>query len=174
VRTTGREKRALTPLFDRLTDLKKSEPAEKEVARALTLPDLVDSVAAEVSRIVNTRSHRRGSSGFDIGTVLDFGIPDFAPFVPSSGDDLVRLEESIAAKIRAGEPRLRNVRVSLQYEKKSPVRLVGAITGSVQVGGIIEPVSFDLSSSATRTLTERSARTGEEQVVVRVRSAGSS
>lgn len=148
MRNPGREKRAITPLFDRLTDLKRSEPVEKEVARCLTVPELVESVASEVSRILNTRSHAPGGSGLHAGTVLDYGLPDFAPMVPSSGDDRVRLEQKIAAKLRAAEPRLKNIQVTLEYDKKTPLRLTGIITGSVEAGGIIEPVSFELARSA--------------------------
>jgi type VI secretion system lysozyme-like protein len=168
------EQRAAAPLFDRLTDSRPNEPAEKEPARALTIHGLIDSVTAEVSRILNSRSHRRGTEGLDSSTVLDYGVPDFAPVVPTAGDERVRLQQEIARRIAASEPRLRGVEVELHYDKKKPLQLGGVITASVQFGKVSEPVSFDLRTVGTTPVITERAVTEEAAAEARARSAGAS
>jgi type VI secretion system lysozyme-like protein len=170
----GPQKRASAPLFDRLTDQRPSEPVEKEPARALTMAGLIESVTAEVARIVNSRSHGRGRADLQSGTVLDYGLPEFAAFVPSSGDDRVRLEREIARRIQAAEPRLSKVEVQLQFDKKRPLQLGGSISARVLFGSVSEPVSFELRTAGTTPVIRETTVSEEARSIARAQSAGAS
>jgi len=65
-------------LFDRLTDKNPVEPAEKQPFRVLYLDDFLESVAREISSILNTRSHGLGpleptGESNDLDTPLEEG-----------------------------------------------------------------------------------------------------
>jgi type VI secretion system protein ImpF len=104
---------------------------------------LADSVRNEVARLLNTRAHLRGRNAeLAAGTVLDYGLPDFASRSAASGSDLETLAASIADKLAASEPRLEGVRVVLQPDPRDPKAVTGTIYASLRAGMQMEPVTF--------------------------------
>lgn len=73
---------------------------------------LAESVRDELSRLLNTRLARRPTG--TQRTILDYGVADWTAASPHNDDERRRLIREVAAAIRAFEPRLRLVAVSLQ------------------------------------------------------------
>jgi type VI secretion system protein ImpF len=141
------------PLFDRLAQ---GSPESVSERRVLDANDVRGSVLLDLQRLLNTRSSMRGSlRQLTSGTVLDYGLPDFSALTPASEADRNLLAQTVAARIAAHEPRLRNVRVALGPDPASPKAVIGAIVATLVIGTIYEPVTFyvamDLGATARPT-----------------------
>jgi type VI secretion system lysozyme-like protein len=141
---------ARIPLFERLTDLHPNEATETVPLRIYTLDELADSVRREVARLLNTRSLAKDRNG----SVLDYGLPDFSWMSAASGDDRRLLADTIARKIAAFEPRLTQVRVTLERDPSDPRRLTGSIHAILFTETLREPVFFPLLMDAKTGLAE--------------------
>ncbi|MBV9506526.1 MAG: type VI secretion system baseplate subunit TssE [Acidobacteriia bacterium] len=136
--TTG----ARTPLFERLIDEQPHELAEIKPRRVHSRLELRESVRSEVANLLNTRCPVRVDRN---GSVIDYGIPDFSWMNAASGDDRQRLAEIVTRKIAAFEPRLKQIRVSLERDSADPRAITGTIEGVLAVESIREPLSFILA-----------------------------
>jgi type VI secretion system lysozyme-like protein len=132
---------ARAPLFERLTDLNREEKQESRPQRVLDSGELRRSVRQEVSRLLNTRCATWEDR---TGTVLDYGLPDFSWMSPASETDRQLLAATIARKVACFEPRLREVRVTIQRDETNPRTVLGMLEGVLLVESIREPVSFPL------------------------------
>jgi type VI secretion system protein ImpF len=141
---------ARIPLFERLTDLHPNELTESTPQRIYTLEQLAESVRREVVRLLNTRCLAKDRNG----SVLDYGLPDFSWMSAASGDDRRLLAETIARKVAAFEPRLTQVRVTLDRDPSDPRRLTGSIEGLLINESLREPVSFPLLLDSKKGLAE--------------------
>lgn len=133
-------------LFERLVDNEPASPSEGKAVRVLDLPALRQSVRRELTRLLNTRSPR--PEAFENGeplTVLEYGIPDFSHRSAASADDRRRFAETLSRAIAAFEPRLRQVKVTLEPSPADPTRLTGFVDAILEVGTVKEPISFPLS-----------------------------
>jgi len=128
-------------LFDRLTDLNRAQTQEPHPDRVLDSAALRRSVRREVSRLLNTRCTGWQDRN---GTVIDYGLPDFSWMNPASETDRQTLAGTIARKISCFEPRLREVRVTIQRDETNPRAVLGILEGVLLVESIREPVSFPL------------------------------
>ena len=144
---------ATVPLFDRLTDSERWMPREAKPLRTLDWSTLRASVAAEIERILSTRSSLTIAEAARIDpaqrTVLDYGVPDFAQLDPNGGDDAKVISDVIRNALVAYEPRLIDPRVrvvrSLQRERHVIVEIAGMLGSTVMQ----EPFSFAVSVSKT-------------------------
>ena len=141
---------ARIPLFERLTDLHPNERTERTPLRIFTLEQLGDSVRREVVRLLNTRCLARDRNG----SVLDYGLPDFSWMSAASVDDRRLLADTIARKVAAFEPRLMQVRVTLDRDPSDPRRLAGSIDALLVTESVREPVSFPLLMDAKKGLAQ--------------------
>ena len=132
---------ARTPLFERLTDLDLTQHQEPRPCRVLEGAELRQSVRLEVSRLLNTRTPMLQDRN---GAVIDYGIPDFSSMSASSAGDRERLADTIARKVSRFEPRLRQVRVTIERDETNPRAVIGTLEGVLVVESIHEPVSFPL------------------------------
>lgn len=134
---------ARAPLFERLSDFHPAAPSEVSPFRVYTQRQLIASVCRELSRLLNTRTGLRGAQQVAAqGTVLDYGLPDVTSWIAASGVDRERLEAAMARRIMAHEPRLREVKVTLERNSANPQSLLGVIRAVLQVGKVPDPVRF--------------------------------
>lgn len=134
-----------TPLFDRLLDDGINVRQPVSVSRSLGMAQLRESVRADLSRLLNTRSHLRGNAQeLANGTVLTYGIPDLSPISPSSDEQRSGLASLLARIISTYEPRLRSIKVLVQQDKDDPRALMGIVYGNLVFGNVMEPVYFPL------------------------------
>jgi type VI secretion system protein ImpF len=107
---------------------------------------LRDSICSDLSRLLNTRSNLRGRvHDLAEGTVLDYGIPSFPPIFAASETQRESLAKLLETVISSFEPRLRDVKVVIQQDKKNPQSLLGAIYANLLLGNVMEPVYFPLA-----------------------------
>jgi type VI secretion system protein ImpF len=141
---------AKAPLFDRLLD--DSENVRQPVSpnRALDSTALREAVRGDLARLLNTRSHLRGTvRELAQGTVLDYGIPNITPITAASELERSKLARLIERVISTYEPRLRNIKVLIQEDKADPRKLLGVVYANLVMGNIVEPVYFPLALDPT-------------------------
>ncbi|NHZ83226.1 type VI secretion system baseplate subunit TssE [Massilia sp. CCM 8695] len=139
--------KGFTPgLFDRLMDVPVNGSSSGTVTR-MSVEDLKDSVARDLEALLNTRTvipedllKRYPECGRSIVT---FGLNDFAGRSLSSTDDRAFICLCLEKAIARHEPRLRNVKASLEIREDSVNRLNFAITALLVVSSSQEPVNFD-------------------------------
>jgi type VI secretion system lysozyme-like protein len=132
-------------LFERLVDEDPHTPGEAQPFRIYGMAALRASVARELMRLLNTRCPRLGGPKDEADrTILDYGIPDFSHLSAGSDTDARQLARMLERTISVYEPRLRQVRVTIEPSTKSKNAVIGSIEGSLVAGMVNEPVSFPL------------------------------
>jgi type VI secretion system lysozyme-like protein len=129
-------------LFERLSNGAINDPGGPPPARVYGRVELKESIRRELGRLLNTRCAARRDRN---GTVIDYGIPDFSWMSASSADDRQLLAETLAQKIANFEPRLREVRVTIEPDASDVRRVIGSIEATLVVESIREAVSFPLA-----------------------------
>lgn len=139
---------APVPLFDRLTNPRDGEPPP----RGLDPAGLRESLCRELANLFNTRS------GLPVArylaeelTVTEYGIPDLSAFSPANPGDHRRLEAVVARAVRAFEPRLIEVRVTVAEESgRQPRALWLSIAAVLDSGARREPIEFPVAFDVKR------------------------
>jgi type VI secretion system protein ImpF len=137
------ERYARATLFDRLVDLEPELSREPQPLRTFNKKELLASVRSEVGRLLNTRCPTPANlDGEQEQTVIDYGIPDFSSFYPQNPDDQRRLALVVSKAISAFEPRLQQVRATVE-EVENDIRALRIRIDAVLVyESVREPVSF--------------------------------
>ncbi len=139
--------KGFTPgLFDRLMDAPVHGASSGTVTR-LSIEDLKDSVARDLEALLNTRTaipelllKQYPECGRSLVT---YGMQDFAGRSLSSPNDRAHICACLEKAIARHEPRLRNVRASLEVRDDAINCLNFAITALLVVRASQEPVNFD-------------------------------
>jgi type VI secretion system protein ImpF len=133
-------------LFDRLMGVPVSGATKGTVVR-VNLEEMKDAVARDLEALLNTRTvipegllKRYPECARSIVT---YGLNDFAGRSLSSTDDRAYICMCLEKAIARHEPRLRNVKASLEVREDSTNRLNFAITALMVVSTSQEPVNFD-------------------------------
>ncbi|MDG0024619.1 type VI secretion system baseplate subunit TssE [Trinickia sp. Y13] len=129
------------PLFERLVE---DSDAWLEGEGALR-----DSVARELSRLLNARS-RLTMDEFarsDCG-VLDYGVPDFSERSLRSGADCDAILAAVRHAIALFEPRLVNVNVKFAFRGDNSRDAVLVVEGDIRVERSVDHVFFELAAGA--------------------------
>lgn len=131
-------------LFDRLMG---PGGASSGTVIRLSIEDVKDAVARDLEALLNTRAvipeallKRYPESG---RSIVAYGLNDFAGRSLSSPDDRAYICACLERAIARHEPRLRNVRASLELREDSINRLNFSITALLVVSSAQEPVNFD-------------------------------
>lgn len=148
---------ARAPLFERLEGPNWEGAGQGSAQHVYGVLALLESVRRELSKLLNTRCSREDRNA----TVIDYGIPDFSWMSASSGDDRLRLAQIIERKITAFEPRLDQVRVTLERDATDPRAAIGTIGAELVMESIREPVSFPLLILAKAGAIELAAPVAE-------------
>jgi type VI secretion system lysozyme-like protein len=139
-------------LFERLVDEDPHTPGEAQPFRIYGVAALRESVGRELSRLLNTRCPRLGGPVDEADrTILDYGVPTFSHMATGSDNDMHQLGRILEQAIKAYEPRLRNVHVTIDSSKTSKTTASGSIEAMLVVGNVNEPVSFPLVLSPKRS-----------------------
>lgn len=132
-------------LFERLVDEDPHTPGEGQPFRIYGVAALRASVGQELMRLLNTRCPRPGGPASEEDrTILDYGIPDFSHMSAGSDTDTHQLARILERTIAFYEPRLRQVRVSIEPSAKQRNAVVGSIEAMLVYGTVNEPVAFPL------------------------------
>lgn len=130
-------------LFEKLFDDSPMEP----VRRRLTVDELKDSVARDLEALLNARTTIDESLS-DIypeamKSPATYGLKDFAGMSLSNLNHRASICRSIELAISRHEPRLKNVEVSLELDRRSVNALYFSIKALLVVRPAQEPVNFD-------------------------------
>ncbi|MDQ1469818.1 MAG: type secretion system protein ImpF [Bryobacterales bacterium] len=100
----------------------------------------------ELRCLLNTRlPFAAGFSDESSQTVVNYGLPDFSHLNSASPADREILARLIERKITAFEPRLRQVRISLEPHPVERGAVTGSMRALLQTESISEPVEFLLA-----------------------------
>jgi type VI secretion system protein ImpF len=131
-------------LFDRL--MMPSGGSGAVVAR-LSIEEVKDAVARDLEALLNTRaviSEALLKRYPEVSrSIVAYGLNDFAGRSLSSPDDRAFICACLEKAIARHEPRLRNVRASLELKGDAINRLNFSITALLVVSSAQEPVNFD-------------------------------
>lgn len=134
---------APTLIFERLAQPVHGGSALEAVSHVHDTEGLRVSVLQQLRYLLNTRV------SLDIDTLerrerttIDYGIPDLSAFPLGNSDAIARLARHIADTISVYEPRLRVGDVVLEPIAGHRDALKAQVSGSIEVGAIVEPVSF--------------------------------
>ncbi len=139
--------RGFTPgLMDRL--LLPGDPgAGSGAVHRMSLEEMKDSVARDLEALLNTRTvipehllKRFPECG---RSIISYGLNDFAGMSLASPDDRAAICQGLERAIARHEPRLRNVRATLEMSEGGIDRLNFAITALLVLHAAQEPVNFD-------------------------------
>jgi type VI secretion system protein ImpF len=139
--------KGFTPgLFDRLLGVPVRGATSATVSR-MSVEDLKDSVARDLEALLNTRCALPEGllKGYPecSSSIVTYGLNDFAACSLSSPDDRAYICVCLEQAIARHEPRLRNVRASLEVREGAVNRLNFSITALLVVSASEEPVNFD-------------------------------
>jgi type VI secretion system protein ImpF len=133
-------------LFERLMQPLDRQGAPAAVARIHDVEALRNSVARELQSLLNTRV------SLDIDTLegrerttIDYGIPDLSAFPLGNSEAMLRLARHISRTISVYEPRLRVRDVALEPLTGRREALLARVSGSIEIGTIVEPVVFAIA-----------------------------
>ena len=131
------------PLFDRLTQ---QEGPEGTGALLLSPDQMQASIARELARLFNTRSRLSLSEmARSTGTVIDYGVPDFSALSPRRGEDRELLERALVQAVTQFEPRLANVKVTVNAVPERGDVAAVVVKADMSVGLQAQRVSFSLN-----------------------------
>ena len=137
------------PLFDRL-----AASGEAQLSGAAAL---LESIARELGRLVNTRSRLTFAEFVHSdGSVLDYGVPDFSERSLHSGADRDAIAAVIAHAISLFEPRLTNVSVAFTFQAAHAQRAMLTIGGEMRAGPNVAHVAFELATDGHALVEARS------------------
>lgn len=145
---------ARVPLFERLTDREPLQPSEPQPRRTLTRPELLLSIQAELTRLLNTRTSQPAQELLGKErSVVDYGAGDLGWVSPHNPVAHRELGKLLAETIEAFEPRLSSVRVEVERYLPRTQGLELSISGVLITDEVREPVSFPVAvrGSGTRT-----------------------
>lgn len=133
-------------LFDKLLGEQPSKTNNAAITR-LSMEQVKDSVAADLEALLNTRAVISEEILLAYPecnrSIMSYGLSDFAGLSLASIDDRAFVCRGLERTISRHEPRLRNVRATLEVDQNSINKLYFGITALLVVHEAKEPVSFD-------------------------------
>lgn len=145
-RRVENEIRVTPSVFDRLLDFEPNLSSEAAKSRAKSLRELKQSVRRDLEWLLNTRR-----APIEIDENLEetnkslaiYGLPDFTGVAAKSPSEQKRLLKEIETALKLFEPRLIDVRVSLEPPSATERVLKFRIEARLKVEPTPEPVTFD-------------------------------
>ncbi|MCW2249416.1 type VI secretion system protein ImpF [Azospirillum fermentarium] len=130
-------------LFERLVDDEPLRTAEPSPFRAVDLQGMRESIARELSWLLNTRAPiPPGAAPRPFRSTIDYGGPDVARSGDRSREGLLGIAGDITDAVSAFEPRLTSVMVSVDWETLRNRKVTMEISALMVTGGVPVPVTF--------------------------------
>ena len=142
------EIRVLPSVLDRLIDLEPKSHRDVLTTRTESVRELRHAVQRDLDNLLNSRN-----TFFDLPpdfaesgqSVLTYGLPDFSAFAISSTRDQNRLRQVVETTIRAFEPRLTGIVVTLTPPTPTDRSMRLHVDARLVIDPSPEPISFDIS-----------------------------
>ncbi|GIU83137.1 MAG: type VI secretion system baseplate subunit TssE [Acidobacteria bacterium] len=136
----------ITPsILDRLIDFEPKLLQESPKSRLKSLREFKQLVRRDLEWLLNTRCHLfvSDSSQELYKSVLMYGLPDFTGVGIRSKNEQMRLTKAIENAIKTYEPRLSNLRVTLEPFSDVDKTIKFRIEAELKIEPVPEPVVFD-------------------------------
>jgi len=132
-------------IWDRLQDNEPGMSSDRALGRGQALRQLKDSVQRNLDWILNTRRAVEDlpENSYLEQSVYNYGLPDLSSFSMRSVADQNRLTKLLEAAVTAFEPRLMNIRVTMQPPASDAHALHFQIHGLLRVDPVPERIVFD-------------------------------
>ena len=134
-------------LLERLFDDEPRATAAAGIFKSISLDQYKESVARDLEGLLNSRAafteHALTSFPNCQKSLMTYGLRDFSTMSLSNGHDRAAICRSLEQSIGRHEPRLHNVRVSLESNGRAIGGLHFSIHGLLDVQPAREPISFD-------------------------------
>jgi type VI secretion system protein ImpF len=143
---TDNEVRITLSVFDRLLDYEPEMSREALPTRTRNLRHLKDSVKRDLEWLLNTRQTPDDVPDELVEvnkSLAAYGLPDFTSMSTKNPADEKRLRRSLEVAIRNFEPRLENVRVTLEPVDETDRTVRFRIDAQLKVDPAPEPITFD-------------------------------
>jgi len=140
------EIRVTPSVLDRLIDYEPEISHEPATSRAKSLRQLKQAVRRDLEYLLNTR---RVAGGLPPGltelnkSLAAYGLPDFSAVNVNSPDEQMRLRRVLETTIGVFEPRLQDVKVTLEPLHGNERALRFRVDARLRVEPTPEPVTFD-------------------------------
>jgi len=129
-------------VLDRLAAPRADAPSASSARRTASHEEMKTIVRRDLEWLLSTRRSAPRRSEERLGrTVIEYGIPDFAPVSPSDEQALSRIAYHIRTAIEAFEPRLTDVTVHVEPALQ-PGRVQATVDALLTIGEMRTPVSF--------------------------------
>ncbi|MBP1719897.1 MAG: hypothetical protein H6Q43_3335 [Deltaproteobacteria bacterium] len=146
VKANSSQQNLQASILDRLIDLEPGVSHEPVQHRFLSLGQAKASVVRDLENLLNTKRSILAPSAECkelSSSLFVYGLQDFTTQNPKSSMVRQQLRQQIERVIARFEPRLRNVKVSLEASTKSERNLRFRINALLFVDPVMEPVTFD-------------------------------
>ncbi len=133
-------------LLDRLMDDEPAVTREPAHYRMVSLGQIKVSVARDLENLLNTKnffSHLPLENDYLNGSLFVYGLPDFTSFNLRSPQVKLRLLKELEKAITRFEPRLRDVKMTIEESRENERSLRFKITAVLIIDPVTEPVTFD-------------------------------
>ncbi|MCS6873748.1 MAG: type VI secretion system baseplate subunit TssE [Pyrinomonadaceae bacterium] len=133
-------------LLDRLLDFEPELSQEPPKSRLKNLREIKQSIKRDLEWLLNTRSHlsRICDDGEEVRkSVLAYGLPDFTGVGIKSHLEQNKLTKAIEEAILIFEPRLTNLKISLEPFSEVDKTIRFRIEAFLKIEPVPEPVVFD-------------------------------
>mgnify|MGYP001034377331 CR=1 FL=1 len=146
-----REQGAPISLFEKLIDNDRNAQEEVPSKRFYNRFELMQSIQAELSRILNTRANARkadydqlASDERNFGLPQLYGLADFSQYDATNNGHHPRIARLCENAIRLFEPRLKNAKVTITEFDTKKARLYAIIDAELNMKDFQEEVTFPL------------------------------
>lgn len=143
---TDNEVRITPSVLDRLLDYEPEKSRESLSSRTKSLRELKQSVKRDLEWLLNTRQANTQLPP-DLkevnSSVIAYGLPDFTTVGIKSAPDQNRLRRAIEGAISTFEPRLQDVRVTIEPVQEGERVVHFRIDARLKVEPAPEPITFD-------------------------------
>lgn len=137
-------------LFDRLIDEEPGRRTEERPLSTHNVEQLVESIEAEVTRVLNARNPLLAAPEGLERSVIDYGVNDFASLYTENEPARAELEAMLRTALETYEPRLARVQVEVQGEPLSQSMLEVRISGDLVATPVPAAISFKVQLENVR------------------------
>ena len=143
----GNDTKVVASILDRLIDDDPAAASEALPIRLQNLQQLKASVARDLEALLNTRQEVFNQNAADFPevdrSIVTYGLPDFSAFNLRSQRDRQTVHRAVENAISKFEPRLTDVRVSIEPLKEHDRNVRFRVDALLKMDPALTPVSFD-------------------------------
>lgn len=140
------------PLFERLADEALEKETEHPIFKFYEFEELLASIERELYHVLGTQSKAKKEDYVELAkNPLNYalpemyGVPEFTYFEASNKENWKPLAKHVAKIVEAYEPRLKNVKITIEEFEKQSQTLHFHITADLNVPEFQEEATFSLA-----------------------------